>query len=58
MHQFHMYRADIFYVCLRHFRGPMGMIRALKEFQNYPGGGDILKECMWMFGIDYVTQKQ
>ena len=25
-------------------------------FQNFPGGGDIMKELMWMVDIDYVTR--
>ena len=37
----------------RRARGAMGMVRTLK---NSLGSGDITKELMWMFDIDYVTQ--
>ena len=32
------------------------MVYKLSKFQNSPSSGDITKEPVWTFDIDYITQ--
>ena len=37
-------------------RGPMGMVRTFLAFRNFPWCGDVTKELMRTFDVDYVIQ--
>ena len=34
------------------------MVCTLKKKSVFPGGGDLSKQLMWKFDLDYVTPKQ
>lgn len=37
-------------------QGHMGMVCTKKNIYKDPGGGDIMKEPIWTFDINYLTQ--
>ena len=42
--------------CCRRAPMSMGIIRTVKFYFNPPGSGNLTKELMWTFDVDYVTR--